>query len=614
MFTSLRINGITWRQIYPMLLCLLGISLFGIVYKPSLFEYSSSEWILLTSMLGTSFVLYFFTFQLPPDGSKQSMDSAVYLACMFIYDVSFALTVLFLNALVFTIYQRKVALRKHLINFCIYSNMVISSSAIYHWAGGSTGALDNKHLFAYTLALTVYFTVNILCISIFYFLDFGNRLRDTLKNQFKASLTIYICTLILSIVLTVLVVYNGIVGLLLFTGLSILLSRSYIKMYNLYLQVEERAIKDTHTGLYNHNFFERILEKELHICILNTTNLSLAMIHIDDFKIYKDHHGHLLADQLLALVGKNLRVESEAIDAIASRSINEEFTILMPGYDSHQASLFINRLRKNLNDTYFEGVEVFPHSCLSFSAGISTVQLDIHHKSDLVDRATQALSQAKHQGKNTVYIHGSTTNLKSDIDISQDVRDLEQQLSLFLYKDITTYTHSKRVFQYAVDMSQILQLDAIHYRKFVLGALIHDIGKIELPRELLQMTKKLTSDEWNMIKSHVTWGKQIILSQERFKDLSPLIELHHEHYDGKGYPHGFKGEEIPMLCRMLTIIDSFDAMTSERPYQKTKTLFEAITEIRACAGSQFDPTLTELFIAYIENKFVGTTEFPISQF
>lgn len=606
MFTPrLWIKGMTWSQIYTSLICIIGIYLFIVVYNPSSFDTSYSTWILLASMLITSFVLYFFTFQLPPDGNKQSMDSAVYLACVFINDVSFALTVLFLNALVFAIYERKVPLRKHLINFFTYAIMLICSATIYHWAGGTNGALENRHLLAYALSLTIYFTVNILCISIYYYLQHGNQFWNTLRNLFKESLTVYTCTMILSIVLTVLVVYNGFIGLLLFTGLSILLSRSYIQMFNLYLQIEERANRDPRTGLYNHSFFESSLDKELSDSIVNGSSLSLAMIDIDDFKIYNDHYGHLIGDNLLAFIGKYLKEESESISAIASRYGGEEFTIVMPGYDSHKALLFINQLRKKLNDTYFEGVELFPHSCLSFSAGIASVQMDIHHKSDLIDRAVQALFYAKNQGKNIVHIHGYNTELKPEIDISQDVRDIEQQLSLFKYKDIATYSHSKRVFQYAIDMSEILQLDAIYYRKFVLGALIHDIGKLEVPRDLLHRAEKLTSDEWNKIKSHVTWGKQIVLSQERFKDLAPFVELHHERYDGKGYPHGFKEERIPMLCRMLTIIDSFDAMTSERPYQRTKTLSEAIIELRACAGTQFDPTLTELFIGYIKTNNRG---------
>lgn len=214
-----------------------------------------------------------------------------------------------------------------------------------------------------------------------------------------------------------------------------------------------------------------------------------------------------------------------------------------------------------------------------------------------MEQADQALYYAKKQGKNMVHIYGHQSLLEQDIDFSQDVRDIEQQLNLFMYKDMETFKHSKRVFRYAMDISELLQLDSLSKRQFTLGALIHDIGKLEIPWSILNKKEKLTPEEWEMVKWHVTWGKQMAMTNDKFKDLSAYIELHHERYDGKGYPHGFKGEEIPKLCRMLTIIDSFDAMTTERPYQPTKSVEEAIVELKACAGSQFDPELTEFLSA-----------------
>lgn len=152
------------------------------------------------------------------------------------------------------------------------------------------------------------------------------------------------------------------------------------------------------------------------------------------------------------------------------------------------------------------------------------------------------------------------------------------RLNLFRYKDMDTFKHSKRVYKYALDISELLALDNAEKRRFVLGALIHDIGKLEIPWSILNKKDKLTAEEWETIKGHVTWGKKMVITNDRFADLIPYIELHHERYDGKGYPYGLKGNEIPRLCRMLTVIDSFDAMTTERPYQETKNVEEAIRE------------------------------------
>ncbi len=105
------------------------------------------------------------------------------------------------------------------------------------------------------------------------------------------------------------------------------------------------------------------------------------------------------------------------------------------------------------------------------------------------------------------------------------------------------------------------------------------------------------------MKKHVEWGKEIVSAIDKYKELLPLIELHHERVDGNGYPYGLKGEEIPKLARILCVIDSFDAMTTERPYQQTKTFDEAILELRRCAGEQFDPEFVEPFIKMIVTKY-----------
>lgn len=119
---------------------------------------------------------------------------------------------------------------------------------------------------------------------------------------------------------------------------------------------------------------------------------------------------------------------------------------------------------------------------------------------------------------------------------------------------------------------------------------------------MLTKRAKLSKEEWELVKQHVTFGKEFLLASGTYSDLVPLVELHHERYDGTGYPHGLKGTEIPKLARLLCIIDSFDAMTTERPYQRTRTFAEAVEEIRACSGSQFDPELAVPFIAYVNHR------------
>jgi diguanylate cyclase (GGDEF)-like protein len=589
---------------YVVLLSCTGIGIFLYMNKWSYLHLSSDEWVMVYTMLGAALILDYFTFQIPPKGNQQSMDSSVYLACIFMFGGAFSLSVLLPVSLILLIKDRKLTWWKHIVNFSIYSLMIAGAAYVFTWTGGIPGALDGYNLLPYFAALAAYFIINTITLGLFFHFSTKDALQQMKRVFVTESLLVYLCTLILALVLTILVVHNGVLGLLLYLSLSILLSHAFKQLFVMYQSIEEKANTDQRTGLFNHSHFESMLESELGNARSQGTPLSLGLIDIDDFKKYNDRFGHLQGDSLLALLGDFLSRKTEGTPVTAFRYGGEEFTLLMPGMDLDEAYAFMNKLRKQLNDTPFEGVEVFPHGCLSFSAGVARYEIDMYNKSQLVDQADKALYYAKKQGKNNVHRHGSNDGMEQEIDLVQDVRDIEQQLNLFRYKDMDTFKHSKRVYKYALDLSELLELDNVEKRNFVLGALIHDIGKLEIPWSILNKKEKLTAEEWETIKGHVIWGKKMAMTNERFADLIPYIELHHERYDGAGYPYGLKGSEIPRLCRMLTVIDSFDAMTTERPYQETKNVDEAIKELQLCSGSQFDPELAELFIRYIQKRTV----------
>lgn len=597
-----KIKKVDISQWYIVVLCLAGMITFSQYNGGAFFSYSPEEWVTLYIMLGATLILNSLTFRLPPEGNVMSFDSSIYLACIFIYGGEMALSVLLFSFLCYLIYKRNVPWWKQLTNFTLYSLMISLSDTVYESLGGTRGSVDDQNLPVYMISLAVYFSVNTIGMFMYYYLLYRKDLYNTLKGFVKETMLVYLCMLILSLVLTVLIVHNGVLGLILFLGLAILLSHAFRQLFNMYHQILNRSNLDQRTGLYNHSYFESSLETSIDEARKNETPLTLAMIDIDDFKKYNDSFGHLKGDTLISFLGSLLKEETKDTPIIASRYGGEEFTLLMPGYAIEEARSFVDRIRKKLNDTPFDGVEVFPHKCLSFSAGIAEYEIELYDKSQLVDYADKALYYAKKQGKNTVHTYGCNVEMEADIDLDQEIHYIEQQLNLFIYKDIDTFKHSKRVYKYALDMSSHLGLEKDERRNFILGALIHDIGKLEIPWGVLNKKGKLTSEEWETVKQHVTWGKKIAMTDHRFKDLIPYIELHHERYDGKGYPHGLKGKEIPKLCRMLTVIDSFDAMTSERPYQKTKTFEEAIVELRDCSGTQFDPKLVELFISYIRTQ------------
>ncbi len=587
-------------NIYLTLVSTAGIIIFMLCMNYP--QYSTDEWFTLSAIAGTILLLNYYTILLPPKGNSLSMDSSVYLACLFLYGLPFTLNVLLIHALVFALLQRKIIWWKHIFNFSSYALMIASSYYAFILMNGTIGSIHVNNLVPYVLSLSIYFAINVLLIGIYFILAAAESLESVFKEIIKETLSPYLSTLMLSLVLVILMNSESVFGLFLFTCIAFLLSLAFKQHFHLFKEISEKANKDFLTGLNNHGYFKEILEKEVAVAKENDQPLCLVLLDIDDFKKYNDLYGHIQGDHLLQEFGQLVKAASEAENYPVARYGGEEFSIIMPNTTPQRAISFMNELRKKTNDTYFEGVESLAYGCLSFSAGIAECEKETYNISELLNKADQAMYAAKDQGKNLVQIFNqySEYSVQRSLSLEKELEEAEQQLRIFLSKDVYTYRHSKRVYQYAVNFSRMVSLSDYERKTLILGALIHDIGKIEIPRDLLQKKGKLEPHEWEIMKKHVTWGKEIISVNKSLEDLIPLVELHHERYDGNGYPYGLKGKSIPKLARILCVIDSFDAMTTERPYQKTKTFNEAFIELRACSGKQFDPQFIEPFIAMIK--------------
>lgn len=165
-------------------------------------------------------------------------------------------------------------------------------------------------------------------------------------------------------------------------------------------------------------------------------------------------------------------------------------------------------------------------------------------------------------------------------------------------KDKYTHGHSLRVTLYSLVIAKQLNLPDKMLEEIETTGLLHDIGKIAIPEEILHKPEKLDDNEFGIIKDHTTIGEKLVNKIDRLKIVGVCLRAHHERYDGKGYPKGLKGNEIPLYARIIAIADTYDAMTSNRPYRNALSHSEAINEILKCSGAQFDPQLVKIFVEY----------------
>ena len=170
-------------------------------------------------------------------------------------------------------------------------------------------------------------------------------------------------------------------------------------------------------------------------------------------------------------------------------------------------------------------------------------------------------------------------------------------------KDPYTRGHSDRVSEYSVLIGKKLGLGEKDIRTLRIGGLFHDIGKIGVPDNILLKPGKLTDDEYSEIKNHPSIGAHILSTATIFSDLIPIVKHHHERYDGFGYPSKLKGNEIPYLARIAAVADTYDAMTSKRPYRDALSLDFVKEEIKKCSGTQFDPEIAKVFLDLLENNY-----------
>lgn len=385
-------------------LYILSISILGTVafiWSFSLVSYSKPTWLMVLALTTTVILLNHFHIQLPPKGNTLSMDSAIFLASLFLFGLNITLLVLFFNTIIIAFSQKDSAWWKHVLNFSNYTLMIVLAYDSFIFTGGEIGSGSLTTLTPYIVSLTTYLLTNILLVAGFFLLSESNRIVPILKGMFKDTITTYVCTLFLSMILVILIHTQSFFGLFLFSCITLLLAQTFRQNFKLYKAVSHKATIDELTGLNNHGYFKELLEVELLVVKDTETALCIAILDIDDFKKYNDLHGHIQGDVLLNEFGALLKTECEKKKFSVARYGGEEFSIIMPNTLLEDAFDFIEELRRLTNNTPLDGVEVLPYGCLSFSAGIAEWE-KVYNSSELLNKADQALYKAKNQGKNHV--------------------------------------------------------------------------------------------------------------------------------------------------------------------------------------------------------------------
>ena len=333
---------------------------------------------------------------------------------------------------------------------------------------------------------------------------------------------------------------------------------------------------DILTGLFNRSFFE--VEK-LRLDTEDQYPLSIILGDINGLKLINDTLGHDEGDRLINTISVILKSCCRENDILA-RTGGDEFSLLLPQTSSEVADKIVKKIdevceqykNKMKEESYY----------ISISLGCAT-------KTNSDEKFTVVLKDAE----DSMYRHKLLQNRSLHSSIISSMK-----MTLF-EKNQRTEEHAQRLIEISNKIGHEMNLEEKQLNELELLSTLHDIGKIGINDNILNKPGKLTPAEWVEMRKHPEIGYRIAMSTPELSPIADYILCHHERWDGAGYPQGLKGEEIPLLSRILAIADAYDAMTADRPYRKAMTEKAAIEEIRKCSGTQFDPNIAEIFLTNI---------------
>jgi diguanylate cyclase (GGDEF)-like protein len=352
---------------------------------------------------------------------------------------------------------------------------------------------------------------------------------------------------------------------------------------------------DVLTGRLNHGALVDAVAEAVEHGRAEGSAFSLALVDVDNFRRLNEMYGHGAGDDALMTVLKGLVNEAPGT-ALVGRYGPDELMLLIPGAEVSDLRVVVERLRAGLADRslQYESSEQLP---LTISAGICTFPDHADSVTELLTVAANCLHEAKASGGDAV----RDANAIEVAPAEARTFDVFQGLILAVdTKDRYTKRHSEDVARYGTFLAEQMGLDPELIATIRVAGLLHDVGKIGIPDQILRKPGPLTPDEYAVVKQHVALGDLIVRDLPDVALIRAGVRHHHERWDGKGYLDGLAGAEIPLVARILAVGDAFSAMTTTRPYRKAMDVREALTRLEDASDSQLDANLVEIFIRAIE--------------
>ena len=351
----------------------------------------------------------------------------------------------------------------------------------------------------------------------------------------------------------------------------------------------EAAHRDVLTGLLNRRGFQEVIEVELERARRADASLGVIVADLDGFKRVNDAHGRAFGDEVLRRVAGTIRSCERRYDT-AARIGGEEFALLVPGSDAHGTYKLAERIRTQVA----EGGEG-----LTASFGIAASPLHGSSSVMLLYAADEALYAAKRLGGDrsaisTAEVSGILAGLprgEARVELASLIR-LAEALDM---RDSGSVTHCHRVGRLAELTAREFGMAPGAVERVRLAGLLHDIGRVGIPDELVRKSGPLTEEEWRAVQVHPEIGARMVETAS-FKDIRSWILYHHERPDGRGYPTGHPWDQVPLEARILGVADAYEAITSDRPYRGALGAEEAAAVLRDGAGSQFDRQVVDALL------------------